>query len=246
MFALSCNNNARSFCIAASSKRTSSFNGRRRHARVNLFVSKLKSGEDFVDSAETKKSSSSLSSSSIQNTFSSPKASSLVKAFSISTSFLLFQADNAFAASADTEELKQFLIGFWNFRTGDVTSILLYTVAPIALPYLIFSQLTKQKQEKQIEILEQGGWVEFMRERELDVKILTLVQINAFVTAAEKGVLDDAMVAEFVRQLKLNEQWKKSTINVEDPRAAAATRRARAEAILEAREERAKQESSSS
>ena len=141
MFALSCNNNARSFCIAASSKRTSSFNGRRRHARVNLFVSKSKSGEDFVDSAETKKSSSSLSSSSIQNTFSSPKASSLVKAFSISTSFLLFQADNAFAASADTEELKQFLIGFWNFRTGDVTSILLYTVAPIALPYLIFSQV---------------------------------------------------------------------------------------------------------
>ncbi len=62
-----------------------------------------------------------------------------------------------------------------------------------------------------------------MRERELDVNILTLVQINAFVTAAEKGVLDDAMVAEFVRQLKLNEQWKKSTINVEDPRAAAAT-----------------------
>ena len=34
-----------------------------------------------------------------------------------------------------------------------------------------------------------------MRERELDVNILTLVQINAFVTAAEKGVLDDAMVA---------------------------------------------------
>ena len=85
-----------------------------------------------------------------------------------------------------------------------------------------------------------------MRERELDVNILTLVQINAFVSAAEKGVLDDAMVAEFVRQLKLNEQWKKSTINVEDPRAVAATRRARAEAILEAREERAKQESSSS
>jgi len=85
-----------------------------------------------------------------------------------------------------------------------------------------------------------------MRERELDVNILTLVQINAFVAAAEKGVLDDAMVAEFVRQLKLNEQWKKSTINVDDPRAAAATRRARAEAILEAREERAKQESSSS
>jgi len=233
--------NYSSFCVAASSKRTSSFNGRRRNECVS-FVSKSKSGEDFVVDGETAKTSSF---SSIQKTFSSPKAS-LVKACSISTSLLMFQADNAFAASADAEELKQFLIGFWNFRTGDVTSILLYTVAPIALPYLIFSQLTKQKQEKQIEILEQGGWVEFMRQRELDVNILTLVQINAFVTAAEKGVLDDAMVAEFVRQLKLNEQWKKSTINVDDPRAAAATRRARAEAILEAREERAKQESSSS
>ena len=100
----------------------------------------LDSGEDFVvDSAETAKKSSSSFSSSIQNTFSS--ASSLVKAFSISTSFFLFQTENAFAASADAEELKQFLIGFWNFRTGDVTSILLYTVAPIALPYLIFSQV---------------------------------------------------------------------------------------------------------
>ena len=38
--------------------------------------------------------------------------------------------DNAFAGT-DAEELKNFLIGFWNFRTGDVTSILLYTVAPI-------------------------------------------------------------------------------------------------------------------
>ena len=78
-------------------------------------------------------------SSSIQNTFSS--SASLIKACSLSTSFFLFQTENAFAASADAEELKQFLIGFWNFRTGDVTSILLYTVAPIALPYLIFSQV---------------------------------------------------------------------------------------------------------
>lgn len=133
MFAL-CNYS--SFCVAASSKRTSSFNGRRRNECVS-FVSKSKSGEDFVVDSETAKTSSF---SSIQKTFSSPKAS-LVKACSISTSLLMFQADNAFAASADAEELKQFLIGFWNFRTGDVTSILLYTVAPIALPYLIFSQV---------------------------------------------------------------------------------------------------------
>ncbi len=52
-------------------------------------------------------------------------------------------ADNAFAGT-DAEELKNFLIGFWNFRTGDVTSILLYTVAPIALPYLIFSKVRER------------------------------------------------------------------------------------------------------
>ena len=139
MFAL-CNSS--SFCVAASSIKRTSSSRRRRNECVSFVTSKSKSGEDFVvDSAETAKKSSSSFSSSIQNTFSSPKASSLVKAFSISTSFLLFQTENAFAASADAEELKQFLIGFWNFRTGDVTSILLYTVAPIALPYLIFSQV---------------------------------------------------------------------------------------------------------
>jgi hypothetical protein len=58
-------------------------------------------------------------------------------------------AENAFAAGPDAEELKQFLIGFWNFRTGDVTSILLYTVAPIALPYLIFSQVRERKRERE-------------------------------------------------------------------------------------------------
>ena len=52
-------------------------------------------------------------------------------------------ADNAFAGT-DAEELKNFLIGFWNFRTGDATSILLYTVAPIALPYLIFSKVRER------------------------------------------------------------------------------------------------------
>ena len=54
-------------------------------------------------------------------------------------------ADNAFAGT-DAEELKNFLIGFWNFRTGDVTSILLYTVAPIALPYLIFSKVREREE----------------------------------------------------------------------------------------------------
>jgi len=60
-------------------------------------------------------------------------------------------AENAFAAGPDAEELKQFLIGFWNFRTGDVTSILLYTVAPIALPYLIFSQVREKERERERE-----------------------------------------------------------------------------------------------
>ena len=141
MFAL----NSSSSCIAASSstRRTSkrSSKWRRRNEGKVCVVSSPKSDWKSgleIDSAEkTKKSSFS---SSIQNTFSS--SASLIKAFSLSTSsFFLFQTENAFAASADAEELKQFLIGFWNFRTGDVTSILLYTVAPIALPYLIFSQV---------------------------------------------------------------------------------------------------------
>jgi len=140
MFALSssCKNNASSLCkIAASSstRRTSKSSRDSRRNEGVRFVSS-KSGLE-IDSAETKTSSSSFASS-IQNTFSS---ASLIKACSISTSFFLFQTENAFAAEADAEELKQFLIGFWNFRTGDVTSILLYTVAPIALPYLIFSQV---------------------------------------------------------------------------------------------------------
>jgi len=142
MFALS----SSSLCIASSSstKRTSKSSSKRRRNEGVCFVSSpksdWKSGLEIDSSAEkTKKSSFS---SSIQNTFSS--SASLIKACSLSTtSFFLFQTENAFAASAnaDAEELKQFLIGFWNFRTGDVTSILLYTVAPIALPYLIFSQV---------------------------------------------------------------------------------------------------------
>ena len=135
MFALS----SSSLCIAASSsmKRTSSKSSKWRRRNEGVCFVSSKSGLEIDSSAEkTKKSSFS---SSIQNTFSS--SASLIKACSLSTSFFLFQTENAFAASADAEELKQFLIGFWNFRTGDVTSILLYTVAPIALPYLIFSQV---------------------------------------------------------------------------------------------------------
>lgn len=164
------------------------------------------------------------------------RSSTQISLYAIATNFMI--AKDAIAKDQTSDDLKQFLVGFWNFRTGDVTSIILYTVLPIAIPYLIFSRLQKDKTKEQIEKLEKGGWVEFMLERELDVNILTLVQINAFVQASEKGVLDDAMVLEFVRQLKLNEQWKKSTINVEDSRASAATRKARARAILEARIER--------
>jgi aryl carrier-like protein len=69
--------------------------------------------------------------------------------------------------------------------------------------------------------------------------MLTLVQLNAFAAAAEKDLLDDGMVTEFVRQLELNEKWKKSTIDVEDPRLAQATQRARAEKILAMKEARA-------
>ena len=98
--------------------------------------------------------------------------------------------------------------------------------------------------EKQIAKLEEGGWIEYMTERGLNVKDLTLVQVNVFVKAADKGALDNELVGEFVKQQQLNEKWKQSTINVEDTRAAAATRRARAQAIIEAREEREKQESS--
>ena len=139
MFALSSSRIASS---SSTRRRTSKSSRRRRRneGKKVCFVSSKSSGKSGleIDSAEkTKKSSFS---SSIQNTFSSSSAS-LVKACSLSTSFFLFQTENAFAASADAEELKQFLIGFWNFRTGDVTSILLYTVAPIALPYLIFSQV---------------------------------------------------------------------------------------------------------
>ena len=50
------------------------------------------------------------------------------------------------------------------------------------------------------------------------------------------------MVTEFVRQLEVDEKWKKSTIDVEDPRLAQATQRARAEKILAMKEARAASE----
>jgi aryl carrier-like protein len=112
-------------------------------------------------------------------------------------------------------------------------------VLPILGPYLIFQVLIKQKVEVRKEELAAGGWIDFMAERGLDADMLTLVQLNAFAAAAEKDLLDDGMVTEFVRQLELNEKWKKSTIDVEDPRLAQATQRARAEKILAMKEARA-------
>jgi|AntAceMinimDraft_11_1070367.scaffolds.fasta_scaffold79773_1 hypothetical protein len=46
-------------------------------------------------------------------------------------------------------------------------------------------------------------------------------------------------VVEFVRQLEINEKWKKSTIDAQDPRMEAAKLRARAEKILAMKEARA-------
>ena len=67
--------------------------------------------------------------------------------------------------------------------------------------------------------------------------------------AAEQGLLDDAMVTEFVRKLQVNEQWNKSTIAIQDKRAEDAKKRARTQAILEAKRARgdfdAKKEESS-
>jgi hypothetical protein len=153
------------------------------------------------------------------------------------------------AARADAQEVQDYLLAFWKFRTADTTSFLLYTVAPIMVPYAVFAVLIKRKTETQLAKLEEGGWIAFMAERELDATTLELPQLNAFCKAADAGVLDDAMVTEFVRKLKLSEQWKKSTIAIDDTRAEEAKKRARAEAILEAKRARgdfdkAKEESS--
>lgn len=142
------------------------------------------------------------------------------------------------AAHAGVKEVEDYLIAFWHFRTADTTSVLLYTVAPIMVPYGIFSILIGKKKEQQLAELEKGGWLAFMKERELNAEMLELPQLNAFVKAADAGVLDDAMVTEFVRKLKVSEQWKKSTIAIEDNRAEEAKKRARAEAIIEAKKAR--------
>jgi len=142
------------------------------------------------------------------------------------------------AHAASVKEVEDYLLAFWHFRTADTLSIVLYTILPIFVPYAVFAVLIKDKKEKQLKELEAGGWVAFMKERGLEAEKLELPQLNAFVKAAEQGLLDDAMVQEFVRKLKLSEQWKKSTIAIEDNRAEEAKRRARAEAILEAKRAR--------
>lgn len=142
------------------------------------------------------------------------------------------------AHAASVKEVEDYLLAFWHFRTADTLSIVLYTVLPIFVPYAVFAVLIKDKKEKQLKELEAGGWVAFMKERGLEAEKLELPQLNAFVKAAEQGLLDDAMVQEFVRKLKLSEQWKKSTIAIEDNRAEEAKRRARAEAILKAKRAR--------
>ena len=145
---------------------------------------------------------------------------------------------SAGAARADVKEVEDFLIAFWKFRTADTASFILLTVLPILGPYAVFSYFIKQKTATQLEKLEAGGWIDFMKERELDATKLQLPQLNAFVKAADLGVLDDAMVREFVRKLKLSEQWKKSTIAIEDNRAEEAKKRARAEALSILRQRR--------
>lgn len=142
------------------------------------------------------------------------------------------------ARAASVKEVEDYLLAFWHFRTADTVSVVLYTILPIFVPYAVFAVLIKDKKEKQLQALEAGGWVTFMKERGLDAEKLELPQLNAFVKAAELGSLDDAMVQEFMRKLKLSEQWKKSTIAIEDNRAEEAKKRARAEAILEAKRAR--------
>jgi hypothetical protein len=165
------------------------------------------------------------------------QASPAVRAAGVATLASLALADPAHADTLD--DTAAFLKAFWEFRTGDPASFVALTVLPILGPYVIFQVLIKQKVEVRKEELAAGGWIDFMAERGLDADILTLVQLNAFAAAAEKDLLDDGMVTEFVRQLELNETWKKSTIDVEDPRLAQATQRARAEKILAMKEARA-------
>ena len=165
------------------------------------------------------------------------KASPAVRAAGVATLASLALADPAHADALD--ETVGFLKAFWEFRTGDPASFFALTVLPIAGPYLIFQVLINKKVEVRKEELAAGGWIDFMAERGLDADTLTLVQLNAFAAAAEQDLLDDGMVTEFVRQLEVDEKWKKSTIDVEDPRLTQATQRARAEKILAMKEARA-------
>lgn len=165
------------------------------------------------------------------------QASPAVRAAGVATLASLALADPAHADTLD--DTVAFLKAFWEFRTGDPASFFALTVLPILGPYAIFQVLIKQKVEVRKEELAAGGWIEFMAERGLDADTLTLVQLNAFAAAAEQDLLDDGMVTEFVRQLAVDEKWKKSTIDVEDPRLAQATRRARAEKIIAMKEARA-------
>ena len=168
------------------------------------------------------------------------KAVAAVPAASLSAA--AFLATAAPARADAIQETEAFLKAFWEFRTGDPTSFVTLTILPILGPYAIFQVLIGQKVERRKEELAAGGWDKFMLERGLNIDVLALPQLNAFAAAAEKGLLDDEMVREFVRQLELNEKWKKSTIDVEDPRLEQAKQRARAEKILALKEERAKQE----
>ena len=61
------------------------------------------------------------------------------------------------AARADAREVQDYLLAFWKFRTADTTSFLLYTVAPIMVPYAVFAVLIKRKTEAQLEKLERAG-----------------------------------------------------------------------------------------
>ena len=82
-----------------------------------------------------------------------------------------------------------------------------------------------------------------MAERGLDIDTLKLPQLNALCNAPRR-TSSTTRWCEFVRQVELSEKWKKSTIDVADPRLESAKRRARAEKILALKEERAKQEAS--
>ncbi len=168
------------------------------------------------------------------------KVKSAVEKAAVAGSLTLLAASPAHASQ--TDEVVGFLKAFLEFRTKDPTSFLLYSVAPILVPYAVFTVLVGKKEIRRKEELAAGGWDKFMAERGLDIETLKLPQLNAFAIAAEKDLLDDEMVTEFVRQVEISEKWNKNTIDLEDPRLVMAKRRARAEKILAMKEQRSKQE----